>query len=130
MKPLRSPEYLKFLRSLPCSVPDCRRHFVRSEASHTGNRGLGQRASDWDAIPLCPRHHRQYHDVGRRSFEKMHGMSIRETLERLHRKPQMRLQAGEFVAMFDGEDYRLGPVSQGAEAALKKFKKIRLEMAG
>lgn len=52
----------------------------------------------------------------------MHEISIREI--RLHRRPQIRIQAGEFVATFDREDYRLGTPSQGAAT----FSKIRMEM--
>jgi hypothetical protein len=54
-------------------------------------------------------------------------ISIREILERLHRRPQTRIQAGEFVATFDREDYRLGTPSQGAATAFKTFRKIRME---
>jgi hypothetical protein len=63
-----------------------------------------------DCIPLCRWHHKlnaqSYHALGRRRFEQVHEISIREILERLHRRPQIRIQAGEFVATFDREDYR------------------------
>jgi hypothetical protein len=131
MKPVRDPHWLRFIRSLPCSVPGCRLRNV--EAAHTGIRGIGQRATDYNAIPLCKPHHwlwsTSYHALGRRKFEQVHQISIRTILERLHRKPAMRLQSGEFVAMFDGEEFRLGSASQGAEAAMRKFRKIRMEMA-
>src|SRR5438552_5229544 len=130
MKPARDPHYRTWIRTLPCIVPGCRR---RSHCAHTGGRGLSTKASDHDCVPICDWHHKVaphcYH-AGRRAFEQHYRISIREILEWLHRKPQMHLQSGEFVALFDAEDYKLGPVSQGAESALRKFKKIRLEMLG
>jgi hypothetical protein len=32
------------------------------DAHHAGARGLGQRADDRTAIPLCRRHHQAWHD--------------------------------------------------------------------
>jgi predicted nucleic acid binding AN1-type Zn finger protein len=32
------------------------------EAHHAGERGLGQKCSDRETIPLCAAHHRQWHD--------------------------------------------------------------------
>ena len=54
------PEFLDHVRRLPC----CARgeHFGHTEAHHAGSRGLGQRASDTTAIPLCTGHHRAWHD--------------------------------------------------------------------
>ena len=54
------PEFLDHVRRLPC----CARgeHFGHTEAHHAGSRGLGQRASDMTAIPLCTGHHRAWHD--------------------------------------------------------------------
>jgi hypothetical protein len=81
-----------------------------------------------DCIPLCRWHYKlnaqSYHALGRRRFEQVHEVSIREILERLHRRPQIRI----FVAAFDREDYRLGTSSQGALTAFKTFRKIRMEM--
>jgi hypothetical protein len=67
-----APEYLNFIRSLPCAV--CARlrsrQFGRTESAHVGQRGLGQKCSDWGAIPLCACHHRTgeyaHHRIGKR----------------------------------------------------------------
>ena len=44
------------------------------EASHTGPHGLGQKSSDFSAIPLCYQHHRtgkdSYHKLGPQKFSK------------------------------------------------------------
>jgi len=49
-----------------------------------------------DCIPLCRWHYKlnaqSYHALGRRRFEQVHEISIREILERLHRRPQIRIQ--------------------------------------
>lgn len=47
--------YLRWLRKLPCAVCGTSRYI---EAAHVGERGLGQRCSDRQAIPLCEAHHR------------------------------------------------------------------------
>ena len=54
------PEYLRWIRTLPCAV--CWQWQIRrlepSEVAHVGSRGLGQKCSDTETIPLCPHHHR------------------------------------------------------------------------
>lgn len=61
--PARSPAYLAWVRTLKCAAPQglhgCR---GKVEAHHAGARGLGQRAGDDTAIPLCTFHHRAWHD--------------------------------------------------------------------
>ena len=49
------PRYLAWLRTQACII--C--HIVRYiEAAHVGARGLGQKCSDREAVPLCQEHHR------------------------------------------------------------------------
>ncbi len=55
MKPPRNPHYLAWIRTLPCVVCGSTGWI---EASHTGPHGLGQKSSDYSAIPLCAKHHR------------------------------------------------------------------------
>ena len=55
-----APEYLAHVRGRRCCAPSS--HFGSVEAHHAGARGLGQRASDMTAIPLCTLHHRDWHD--------------------------------------------------------------------
>lgn len=67
-----APEYLNWVRTLPCVICALLRRpqFGRTEAAHVGMRGLGQKCSDWEAIPLCACHHRTgeyaHHRIGKR----------------------------------------------------------------
>lgn len=63
----RDLEYLAWVRRQPCLVAailgcgvDCGGPI---EADHCGERGLGQKAPDATALPMCRHHHRQRHDV-------------------------------------------------------------------
>ncbi len=72
----KDPAYLQFIRSLPCCV--CfRGYFIgglwfheldedqkrsqktRTEAAHTGPRGISQKSDDKTCVPLCAEHHRE-----------------------------------------------------------------------
>lgn len=78
--------YLEFIRRRPCVV--CIRieetstwHEIHSrsfqltptEAAHVGERGLMQKCSDRETIPLCSEHHRvdrfSHHRLGKKFFE-------------------------------------------------------------
>jgi hypothetical protein len=82
--PDRSPEYLAWIRTLGCVV--CSRvggGATVVEAAHTnvlGARGMGQKATDFSAIPLCSGHHREcpdsYHALGERGFLRKHGIDL------------------------------------------------------
>ncbi len=84
--PARSSAYLAWIRTLRCAV--CLRppsEYVRIEAAHTnvlGPRGLGQKSSDFSAIPLCFWHHQgnrdSYHRLGERLFAEVHQVHLRE----------------------------------------------------
>ena len=69
MTPTRSSAHLAFIRSLPCAVQGCRCHYRRVEAAHTpGSRGMSQKRSDLDTIPLCTQHHEEQHRIGWKQF--------------------------------------------------------------
>jgi hypothetical protein len=60
------------------------------EAAHTnalGSRGLGQKTTDFSAIPLCSGHHREnldsYHVLGEQGFSHKHGIELNEVVLRL-----------------------------------------------
>jgi hypothetical protein len=84
--PDRSPDYLAWVRTLGCVV--CARvtgESIVSEAAHTnvlGPRGMGQKTSDFSAIPLCASHHRKnldsYHVLGEKVFSHKHGIDLKE----------------------------------------------------
>jgi hypothetical protein len=47
--------YLRWIRKLPCICCGTLRYV---EAAHVGRRGLGQKCSDREALPICEKHHR------------------------------------------------------------------------
>jgi hypothetical protein len=89
--PDRSPDYLAWMRTLPCIV--CSRVSGGAtviEAAHTnvlGPRGIGQKSSDFSAIPLCAAHHREnldsYHVLGEKEFSHEHGIDLKDLVLRL-----------------------------------------------
>jgi hypothetical protein len=63
------------------------------EAAHTnalGPRGLGQKATDFSAIPLCSGHHRElpasYHVLGETAFSRMHGLELSDLVAALQNR--------------------------------------------
>ena len=82
--PDRCPDYLAWIRMLPCAV--CSRVSGGAtviEAAHTnalGPRGLGQKTTDFSAIPLCGGHHREnldsYHLLGEKEFSHRHRIDL------------------------------------------------------
>ncbi len=83
--PVKDPAYLEWIRTQPCCI--CERLGVlqegSTEAAHVGDRGLGQKCSDLEALPLCAwGHHRvgpySIHVLGKR-FWAHHGLD-REAL--------------------------------------------------
>lgn len=60
-------EYLRWVRTLACCAPNAHAPGDRpgryiGEAHHAGRRGVGQRAHDETAVPLCTGHHHAWHD--------------------------------------------------------------------
>ena len=83
-------QHLSRLAELGCML--CRRLGYRdtpAEIHHlrTG-QGLGQRASHYEAVPLCWRHHRGgegLHGMGRSCFERYYGVTETELLAEARR---------------------------------------------
>lgn len=71
---LRNPKYLAWLRTRPCSVSSCGNvpsEYTQIQAAHVrfaDTAGMGQKPSDYRAVPLCPACHRKQHDVGEVTF--------------------------------------------------------------
>lgn len=102
-RPARDAEYLAWLRTQSCAIAECtswgdqRAGFARIppvtesldrsviEAAHVGAiRGLGQKCSDREAIPLCAYHHRTgpiAHHVLGKEFWPYWKMNREETIE-------------------------------------------------
>jgi hypothetical protein len=60
--------YWDWIRKQPCAVCGVRRWI---HAAHVGLRGLGQKCSGWEVLPLCKRHHdrgmpHSHHTLGKR----------------------------------------------------------------
>jgi hypothetical protein len=128
-KPSSDPEYLAFVRSLPCCMCGSRRSV---EAHHTGPRGLSQKSSDYSAIPLCALlHHRggkhSYHVLGRRAFEEHHKISIAQIVRQLSDRPLIRVEDGFFIGRFNGEHYEIGPAAIGLPRAIHIMTELRKE---
>jgi len=71
-KPVRDPQYLKFIRLLPCI--GCGKTWG-SQAMHSGAHGLGQKASDLDTLPGCWKCHKEF-DKNPRQFAERHKLDI------------------------------------------------------
>lgn len=66
----RDPDYVAWVKTLPCAVADeigldwhCEGGI---EADHMGRRPLGRKADDDTCVPLCSLHHRQRTDFSGR----------------------------------------------------------------
>jgi hypothetical protein len=129
VKPARHPEYLQWIRTLPCSVCQTTRAV---EAAHTGPHGLSQKSSDLSAIPLCVWHHRagddSYHKLGPRKFAEVHQLNIRAIVDRLSAKPWIRVESGAFVGRFGDQEYELGSTEAGVARAIRRMRELRREM--
>jgi hypothetical protein len=84
-KPERNPAYLRFIRRQPCAICSSTRAV---EAAHTGPHGIGQKASDYSAVPLC----RKCHQTGRESYHKqartfflLHGVDVDSLTQELRK---------------------------------------------
>ncbi len=69
----KSPKHLAWIRTHQCAVhsPDCSGPI---DAHHTKTRGSG--GGDDGAVPLCRFHHSQFHNKGRVTFDRMHGVKL------------------------------------------------------
>jgi len=93
--PARDEGYKAWIRSLPCCV--CHRG-APSEAAHTGiDGGMSMKASDYSCVPLCTECHSRgllaYHRIGKRAFERVHGVRFSLITARLKRMGKKRLRA-------------------------------------
>lgn len=85
MTTLAEKKHLGRLVELGCAV--CRRlgyQGTLAEIHHLrAGTGAGRRASHWEAIPLCPEHHRGstgLHGLGTKGFPKHYGFDERDLL--------------------------------------------------
>lgn len=86
--PPRDEAYRAWIRTLPCAGCGIE---GRSEAAHTGqDGGISMKASDYSCVPLCADCHTQapgaYHRVGKRAFEREHGLCFADVVARLRQE--------------------------------------------
>ena len=128
MKPCRNPQYLAWIRTLPCLVCGSR---AGVEASHTGPHGLGQKSSDLSAVPLCYRHHRtshdSYHKMGARRFVRAHQLDLPAIVRLLNERPVIRVEEGAVVGYLNGQRFVLGRVQDGIARAVNKMLNLSRE---
>lgn len=72
MKPKtpRNPNYLKFVRGLPCSVSGVDYNVVAAHVRIGSCAGIGLKPSDFRTVPLSTELHMRQHQIGERSFWK------------------------------------------------------------
>lgn len=125
MMPYRSARLLAFVRSLPCSIRGCRR---TSEAAHIGPHGMGQKAPDTCAAPLCDRHHQELVNIGRRRFEAKYDISLLEIADKIALRPFIHVEEGSYVGRIEGEEYVLGRVRMiDVKTAVRRMVNLRKE---
>ena len=79
---IESPSYLRWIRSLQCMIQsqDCR---GGTEPHRVGRFGQG-RANDYNAVPLCRRHHDLTHQIRRVEFETRFDVNFEAAIARLN----------------------------------------------
>lgn len=93
--PARDKEYKAWIRTQDCCACGVS---GRSEAAHTGtDGGMSVKASDYSCVPLCAQCHLRgplaYHRIGKRAFERVHGLCLASIAARLRHewKAQTRI---------------------------------------
>ncbi len=82
-KRYQSEDYLTYIKSKPCLV--CQQAGVHAHhVRFHGEGGIGTKVSDLQAVPLCPIHHRDYHDIGKTRFESLCGLDMEKVVRQLN----------------------------------------------
>jgi hypothetical protein len=65
-------------RALGCVVPRCGKHLSKGDTIHAAHvRSRGASGKDWsNVVGLCEFHHRQQGDVGIKTFQRKHNLSL------------------------------------------------------
>ena len=107
MTPTRSPQHLAFVRTLPCSV--CGRTRGVQAAHAPGSRGMGQKRSDLETLPLCAAHHEEQHRIGWPRFTQTYGLDVQAILRELRERPRLLIMDGAaLLALSSGGERRFG----------------------
>jgi len=82
-KRIKDKAYLTWIRELPClfcgGVSEPHHVPPESEAS------VGLKTDDTRALPFCYRHHQEYHNRGRHTFEQKYQINYEYLIERLNK---------------------------------------------
>lgn len=86
----RCAPFLQWIRGRACALADNRDHECRGSVrachvDHGGDKGMGTKASDKFAIPMCDGAHEEQHRIGWAPFEarwKFHALDLAYTLWR------------------------------------------------
>jgi hypothetical protein len=93
-KPERDAKYRALVRTQPCAACGSWRGI---ESAHTGPHGMCQKASDFDCIPLCSKHHKigkdSLHKLGPVKFARVHGLDVQVIILDLREMFGVRRQA-------------------------------------
>lgn len=75
------PQHLQWLRGRDCLVADKPGHVCagKIEAHHVNEghqRGMGQKAPDYYAVPVCSAAHAAIHTAGHKTWQLRHGVNL------------------------------------------------------
>lgn len=91
LKPRRNqindPAYRRWIKSQPCLVSE--QCWGPIDPHHVGHYGRG-RDNDYNAVPLCRRHHDIAHDLKRLDFESRYGVSFEAAIAGLNQEWDLR----------------------------------------
>lgn len=87
---VRSPSHLAWVRGFSCLAfgrdPEgCDGRIEAHHVSEDGNAGMGIKAPDSEAVPLCAKHHAQGHAIGWATFAARYGIDLLAHAARLWR---------------------------------------------
>lgn len=52
---------------------ECDGKMEAAHVDHGGDKGMGTKASDRFAVPMCSTHHRKQHNIGWLTFQRIYG---------------------------------------------------------
>jgi len=86
-KPQRqvSKSYINWIKSLSCCI--CGRRGL-SDPHHVnmpGHSGMSRKPDDSRAVPLCHRHHVEYHAIGKKTFADKYDRDFEVIIDALNR---------------------------------------------
>jgi hypothetical protein len=80
---IRDENYLGYVRDIPCLV--CAAP-PPSDPHHLDSGVTGSKGDDWTCVPLCRKHHREYHSVGERKMEDRYPVNLWKCAHRILRR--------------------------------------------